>query len=94
MSKERYFSTVEYTDRFGKVNKQFMIFSDKGKMPTIGDFVESFRHSGFEVEIKDFVTMTFKPKDPTTTNIISLRVIRTIRDYSYYPNSANKQISI
>ncbi|MCD1258428.1 hypothetical protein B5M42_006185 [Paenibacillus athensensis] len=81
--KDRYFSTVETTDRFGTKNREFLIYSDKGKKPTIGDFVDAFMQTGLDVEIKDFVSMMFKPKDPTTTPIISLRVIRTIRDYSY-----------
>ncbi|UJF35007.1 hypothetical protein [Paenibacillus hexagrammi] len=85
MLKDRYYSTVEYTDRFGANNREFLIYCPKGQKPTIGDFLEAFQEAGYDMEIKDYVTMTFKPKDTTTTNLISLRIIRTIRDYSYTP---------
>jgi hypothetical protein len=84
---ERYFSTVEFTDRYGTVNKEFHIYSEHGKQPTIGDFTIAFKKSGFEVEIKDFINMTFKPKDPSTANVISLKVIRTFRDFTYSPST-------
>jgi hypothetical protein len=93
MARERYFSTVEYLDRFGRANRQLEVFSNKGKMPNIGDLIEAFSQVGLDVEIKDFITMTFKPKDPTKTHVISLKVIRTIRDYSYKP-TLNKEAII
>ncbi|GGF90347.1 hypothetical protein [Paenibacillus abyssi] len=81
--KERYYSTVEYTDRYGKANKGFEIYSELGKKPTIGDYVDAFKQSGFDVDITDFLNMTFKPKDPANSSFISLRVLRTFKDYTY-----------
>jgi hypothetical protein len=82
MKQERYHSTVEYTDRLGTVNREFTIYSKIGKEPTIGDFTEAFRKSGFDVEINDFITMTFRPKDPNDNQLVSLKVLKTFRDYS------------
>jgi hypothetical protein len=82
MKQERYHSTVEYTDRFGTVNREFTIYTEIGKEPTIGDFTEAFRKSGFDVEINDFISMTFRTKDPDDTHVVSLKVMKTFRDYS------------
>ncbi|MBD2847745.1 hypothetical protein IDH44_21340 [Paenibacillus sp. IB182496] len=80
--KERYYSTVEYTDRFGKANRRFEIYADEGAKPTIGDYVDAFARSGMDVQITDFLDMIFKPTDPAISPLISLRVIRTLKDYS------------
>jgi hypothetical protein len=79
--KERYFSTVEYTDRYGKTMKELVVFSEIGKKPTIGDFIQAFKESGIDVELYDFINMIFKPSGPDQSPIISIRVVRTMRDF-------------
>lgn len=85
--KERYFSTVEYVDRYGKANRQYPVYGKAGTKLTIGDFIQAFRESGLEVEIVDFGTMTFKPTNAAQSSLISLRVIRTLKDYTYKPSA-------
>lgn len=80
---EKYYSTVEYTDRYGKVNRQFELYCESGKKPTIGDFLEAFRKAGLEMDITDFREMIFRPKHPATSEVISIRVMRTFRCYEY-----------
>lgn len=85
MLKERYYSTVEYFDRFGKVSKQIDIYCELGKKPTVGDFVEAFKNSGHEVELTDFLNLTFKPRQPLATSVTSIKVVRTIKDHTFKP---------
>ena len=87
--KERYASTVEYVDRYGKAIKELMVYTEFGKKPTIGDFIEAFKNQGLEVELRDFTNMIFKPIDPVSTPVISLRIIRTLKDFTY-SYSANR----
>ena len=87
--KERYASTVEYVDRYGKANKEVMVYSEFGKRPTIGDLIDAFKEIGLDVELKDFINMIFKPVDPVSTHVISLRIIRTLKDFTY-SYSANR----
>ena len=44
--KERYYSTIEFVDRYGKANKEVTVYTDLGKRPTVGDFIEAFRSNG------------------------------------------------
>ncbi|MEF3302878.1 hypothetical protein [Paenibacillus sp. GYB003] len=85
MLKERYYSTVEYVDRYGKTNKEMHIYCEVGKKPTVGDFIEAFQKAGLDVELKDFIDLTFKPKHPPSTSVISVRVLRTVKDHSFKP---------
>jgi hypothetical protein len=83
--KQRYYTTVEFIDRYGKANRELSVYCDLGQKPTIGDFLEAFRCAGMEMDITDFARMIFKPKDPARSPIISLRVIRTYQDYLHKP---------
>jgi hypothetical protein len=51
---------------------------EPGKKPTVGDFIEAFKREGLELQITDFTNMTFKPVDPTSSPVISLRIVRTV----------------
>jgi hypothetical protein len=77
MIKKLYYSNVEYVDRFGKSNREFQVYCDPDRKPNIGDFLETFKKAGYDMELTDFSNLTFKPKDPVTTPVISLRIIRT-----------------
>ncbi|RKN82124.1 hypothetical protein [Paenibacillus ginsengarvi] len=85
MLKERYYSTVEYVDRYGKKSKEMHIYCELGKKPTIGDFIEAFKQEGLDVEISDFINLTFKPKNPQTAPIIMVKVLRTTKDHTFKP---------
>ncbi|HUC90485.1 MAG TPA: hypothetical protein VMS09_00490 [Paenibacillus sp.] len=74
-----YQSVVEYIDKYGQSNKEIRITCEPGKRPTIGDFIGAFRQWGLEMELSDLTTMTFKPKNPMSTTVISLRIIRTVQ---------------
>lgn len=87
--KDRYVSTIEYTDRYGRANKELLVYTKFGKKPTIGDFIETFKENGLEVELKDFINMIFRPIDPTKTPVISLRIIRTLKDFTYSNSATN-----
>ena len=76
--KNRYQAIVEQWDRYGKQMKELTIECDLGKRPTIGDYMEAFKKEGFDVTITDFTNMTFKPKDPASTPVTSLRIVRTV----------------
>ena len=88
--KERYYSTIEFVDRYGKANKEVAVYTELGKRPTVGDFIEAFRSNGLDVELKDFVSMVFKPVNPSTSPIISLRIIRTLKDHTYSNSSYDR----
>ncbi|CAM4325374.1 hypothetical protein [Paenibacillus tarimensis] len=90
--KERFYTTVEYTDRYGRTIKEFTVYAESGKKPTIGDFTEAFHKAGLDVDISDFISMTFKPRQPQNTPLKSLRVIRTLHDYTYNSNKTNTAI--
>jgi hypothetical protein len=77
--KERYYATFEYVDRYGNEIKELEIFSELGKAPSIGDYLEAFQKQGHSMEIKDFTRMTFKPTDPHNTPVISFRVVRAFK---------------
>ncbi|TYP79467.1 hypothetical protein [Paenibacillus methanolicus] len=81
--KERFYATVECAERYGTANKQFELYCEFGKMPSIGDYVEAFRRKGHELEITDFITMTFKPVNPSQSPVIAYRVIRALKDHSF-----------
>jgi hypothetical protein len=83
--KERFISTVEFIDRYGRANKEVKVYTNYGKKPTIGDFINAFKDQGLEVELKDITNtnMIFRPIDPVTTPVISLRIIRTLKDFTY-----------
>ncbi|PYI52985.1 hypothetical protein [Paenibacillus flagellatus] len=85
MLKERYYSTVEFMDRFGKANREMAIYCEVGKKPTIGDFIEAFKKSGLDMELSDFANLTFKPRRPSEAPVLSLRVIRTMKDHTFKP---------
>ena len=82
--KERYISTIEFVDVYGKANKELFVECEYGFRPRVGDFVHAFKQEkGLEVELKDFINMTFVPIDRTKTSVISMRVIRTLKDFTY-----------
>jgi hypothetical protein len=85
MLKERYYSTLEYADRYGKAIKELHIYCEIGKKPTVGDFIEAFQKIGLDLELNDFVNLTFKPKRPHATSLISVKVIRTVKDHTFKP---------
>lgn len=51
---------------------------EPGKKPTIGDFIDAFKREGLDLVITDLPNMTFKPVDPVTSPVISLRIVRTV----------------
>jgi hypothetical protein len=85
--KEKYYSTIEYIDRYGKANKELIVYSELGKKPTIGDFIQSLNELGLYMEIKDFINLIFKPIDPANSSVVSIRIIRTIKDHTYSSGS-------
>lgn len=74
----RYQAVLEEWDRYGRKMRDITLECEVGKRPTIGDFIEAFRREGLELQITDFASMTFKPVDPVTSPIISLRIVRTV----------------
>ncbi|TNJ62726.1 hypothetical protein FE784_29225 [Paenibacillus hemerocallicola] len=93
MLKERYYSTVEYADRYGKTNKELHLYCEIGKKPTIGDFIEAFQKIGLDLELNDFVNLTFKPRRPLASTVISVKVLRTIKDHTYRPTGSDMEAS-
>ncbi|PZD95804.1 hypothetical protein DNH61_10135 [Paenibacillus sambharensis] len=90
--RERYYTTVEHIDRYGRTIKEFTVYAELGKKPTIGDFTEAFRKAGLDVDISDFISMTFKPRKPENTPLKSLRIIRTLHDHTYNSSKSTKAI--
>lgn len=75
-----YQSDVELVYRRGETRLvECQITCETGKRPTIGDFSDKFKEYGIETRLYDLYSMTFKPVDPLTTEIISIRVIRTFQ---------------
>lgn len=91
MLKERYYSTVEYADRYGKANKELHIYCELGKKPTVGDFIEAFRKIGLDMELSDFVNLIFKPRRPHASPIISVKVLRTAKDHTFKPSGTDNE---
>lgn len=94
MLKERYYSTVEYTDRFGKTNKEMHIYCDLGNKPTIGDFIDAFREQGIDVELSDFINLIFKPKKTLASTIISVKIMRTVKDHTFRPVASETKTAL
>ncbi|WP_433942967.1 hypothetical protein [Paenibacillus sp. SN-8-1] len=84
--KDRYYVTVEIQDRINKVRKELEVFSEVGKLPVISDYLESFKKEGHLMEIKDFIEMKFRPTNPAESPVISIKVIRAMKDHSYHSN--------
>ena len=74
----RYQAVLEQWDRYGRKVRDITLECDSNRGPTVGDFIEAFRREGLDVQITDFVDMTFKPVDPASSPVISLRIVRTV----------------
>ncbi|RUT35619.1 hypothetical protein EJP77_00940 [Paenibacillus zeisoli] len=88
--KDRYYVTVEIQDRLGKGRKELEVFSEMGKLPAISDYLDCFRKEGHNMEIKDFIEMMFRPLNPAQSSVISLKVIRALKDQSYHTNNSER----
>jgi len=85
MNKDKFISVIETTtDNNAKISKEMKVYCDIGKTPSVGNFVEAILNElGIEVEINNFITMTFVPVDRFSTEINSIRIVRTYRDVSF-----------
>lgn len=84
--KDRYYVTVEVQDRVDKVRKELEVFSEMGKLPAISDYLDSFQKEGHLMEIKDFIEMMFRPLNQAQSSVVSIKVIRAMKDHSYHSN--------
>ncbi|WP_166240176.1 hypothetical protein [Paenibacillus turpanensis] len=81
---DKFFITVEVQEKYRKLMKEFELYTDYGKSPSIGDYVRVLGDAGYKVDIKDFGSMIFKPVSPNDKpELISLRVIRALKDTSH-----------
>ncbi|MDB5055362.1 MAG: hypothetical protein JWM44_3412 [Bacilli bacterium] len=81
--KDKFISLVEYINRVKSSNKELMVYCEAGKNPCIGDFVDAFKEQDLDMELKDFISMTFTAKNLFSTDIISARIIKTSKDFTY-----------
>jgi hypothetical protein len=84
---ERYLINIEYSTRLGKYNKELALICAKSTRPNIGDFTQAFKEQGIDVELKDIQNMIFQPINPNETDITSLKVISTYKDFNYTDKS-------
>ncbi|NHN32152.1 hypothetical protein [Paenibacillus agricola] len=80
---DRYLINIEYSTRQGKYNKELAVICAKATRPNIGDFTQAFKEQGIEVELKDIQNMIFQPIDQDSTDVTSLKVISTYKDFNY-----------
>ncbi|WCF11552.1 hypothetical protein NDS46_31845 (plasmid) [Paenibacillus thiaminolyticus] len=84
--KDKFLATIEVTDYYGIKTREVELIVDRGKLPTIGNYIDLFREKyELETEIKDIPMMEFRVKNPEPKGIRMLRARRLVKDYTYTP---------
>ncbi|MBB3111004.1 hypothetical protein FHS18_003072 [Paenibacillus phyllosphaerae] len=87
VSKDKYYALVEATDYYEVKSEQIPLFLEKGKQPTVGDYIRLFKdHFRVDTEIKSFTPyMEFKVTNPQPKGLRNLKVLRLAKDFTYRP---------